>query len=79
MSCYLCRTEYRTNWSGFFCNKCKKIQDLLNIYGDRVTEVLDEVLVRTSCQQNNKLKNEIKKEIVKKEYLLRSKTEVKSD
>ena len=52
-----------------------EIQDLINIYGDRVHEVLEEVLVRTNSQQENKLKQQIKKEIVKKTYLLRSKDE----
>ena len=59
----MCRDEYRINTLGYYCLKCKKIQDLINIYGDRVHEVLEEVLVRTNSQQENKLKQQIKKEI----------------
>ena len=76
--CYLCRTEYRESLTGYYCLKCKKIQDLLNIYGPRVHDVLENVLVRAEDKQVNKIKQEINKEIgQKKEYLLRSKTEIK--
>jgi len=76
MYCYLCRSEYREKTiTGYYCNKCKRLQDLLNIYGDRVYEVCEEVLVRTNKQQDNKLKGELKKEIEKREYCLRSKNE----
>jgi hypothetical protein len=74
MYCYLCRNEYRERaLTGYFCAKCKRLQDLINIYDNRVYEVCEEVLVRTEKQQDNKLRGELKKEIEKKEYSLRSK------
>jgi len=72
MYCYLCLNEY-AGVTETYCTKCKRIKHLINIYGERVYEVLEEVLVRTPKQQENKLKYEIKKEIEKKEYDLRSK------
>jgi hypothetical protein len=74
MYCYLCRNEYREKTLGYFCTSCKRIQDLINIYEKRVSQVLEEVLVRTNKQQENKLKIALKQEIEKKEYSLRSKT-----
>ncbi len=74
MYCYLCRNEYREKpITGYFCIQCKRLQDLLNIYGERVYNVCEEVLVRTEKQQDKKLHTELKKEIEKKEYALRSK------
>jgi len=55
MTCYLCRTESRQNLLGYYCAKCKRIQDLLNLYGDEVYDVLEVCLVRTADQQQNKI------------------------
>ena len=65
MSCYLCRAEPRARYMGYYCEKCKRIQDTIAIYGDRVYEVVD--------KQEHKIKEEIKKEIETKEHNLRSK------
>ena len=54
MPCYLCRKENRENYLGYYCSKCKRIQDLINLYGDEVYEVLEICLVRTPDQQSNK-------------------------
>ena len=74
MSCYLCRSESRISYLGYFCENCKKIQDLISCYGTRVHQVIEEVLIRTPSQQNNKIKLELKKEIESKskQYNLRS-------
>ncbi len=63
MSCYLCRSESRMSYKGYFCDDCKKLQDLISCYGNRVHEVCTEVLLRKPNQQNNKIKQELKKEI----------------
>jgi len=65
--CYLCREKSRISSFGFYCHNCKKIQDLINVYGNRVYEVLEEVLIRKESQQKHKIVNEIKKEISRKE------------
>jgi hypothetical protein len=69
--CYLCLNEY-AGLTETFCPKCKRIKHHLSLNGDRVYEVLDNVLCRTPAQQQNKLNIEIKKEIENKEYNLRS-------
>ena len=58
--CKLCERE--TCLTTHVCEKCRRIKHLLNLYGDRVYEVLEEVLVRTDEKQENKIKQEIKKE-----------------
>jgi len=54
MVCYLCRNESREHLLGYYCAKCKRIQDLINLYGDEVYDVLEICLVRTPDQQANK-------------------------
>ena len=72
--CYLCRNNTRMSIStGFFCKNCKVIQDLISIHGDRVYEILEEVLTRSADKQNNKIKLEIKKEIDHKNKILSEK------
>jgi len=63
MTCYLCRTEPRVNLLGYYCSKCKRIQDLINLYGDEVYEVLEICLVRTPDQQTNKTNMITKKKL----------------
>ena len=74
MTCYLCRTEPRMNWSGYYCKKCKALQDAIACFGDRVYEIVDSVLLRKDKnKQQIKIADEIKKEIEVKEYNLKSK------
>ena len=72
--CYLCRTNERMYWSGYYCEKCKKLQDSIACFGDRVYEVIDSVLMRKDLEkQQIKIADEIKKEIEIKEANLRCK------
>jgi hypothetical protein len=70
-SCALCEKE--TCYISKFCDKCRRIKHHINLSGDRVYEILDNVLSRTIDKQNNKEKVEIKKEIETKQYNLRPK------
>ena len=63
--CVLCEKE--TCYIVKFCDRCRKIKHYLNLYNERVYEVLDSVLSREIDKQDNKINNEIKK------YSLRSK------
>ena len=60
-SCKLCEAQpcYTTN----FCDKCRKIKHLINLYGDRVHEVLDKVLMVNIVEQNAREHTEIKTEV----------------
>ena len=70
--CYLCETKERESYWVHYCTSCRKIKHLLNLYGDRVNEVLEHVLVRPVDKQEHKIKDEVKKDIEKKTYSLRS-------
>lgn len=58
--CKLCENE--TCLTTHVCEKCRRIKHLINLYGDRVYEVLEEVLVRTNDKQEHKIQAQIKKE-----------------
>lgn len=69
--CLLCEKE--SCYVSRFCPKCRRVKHLLNLYEERVYDVLENVLVRAGDKQDNKIKVELKKEIESKEYNLRSK------
>lgn len=71
LSCILCERE--TCYVSRFCIKCRRVKHLLNLYEDRVYEVLENVLVRAEDKQDNKIKVELKREIQTKECNLRNK------
>jgi hypothetical protein len=58
--CKLCEKE--TCMTTHVCEKCRRIKHLINLYGDRVFEVLEAVLVRNEDKQELKIQQEIKKE-----------------
>lgn len=58
--CRLCEIE--ACYTSHVCVKCRRIKHLLNLYGDRVYEVLEAVLVRSEDKQEIKIQNEIKLE-----------------
>ena len=72
MVCYLCEKKKDEGW-GYYCSQCRRVKHLLNLYGDRVYEVLEHVLVRTEDKQTYKINDTIKADIDAKQYSLRSK------
>lgn len=72
--CTLCSKSDEWLLVGRFCEKCKRIRHLLSIYGEDVYLTLEEVLVRDSSQQKNKINTTIKPKI---ERTLRSKDKEK--
>ena len=73
-SCAFCEKE--TVYVVSLCNKCRRIKHLLNLYDERVYEVLESVLVRNVEGQNNKVDNVLKKDLEKREYNLRKKNKL---
>lgn len=70
--CYLCERE--NVLTTYFCERCRRVKHLLNLYEDRVYDVLENVLVRNDEGQKKKESQEISKDIEKKkEYNLRNK------
>ena len=66
MNCTLCNNSEEWLITSRFCSKCRRIKHLLNLYGNEVYECLEEVLVRTKDQQDNKIKTSIKPVIERK-------------
>ena len=61
ISCTLCEKEYC--YISRFCDKCRRIKHLINLYGDDVYKTLEEVLVRTEKQQTLKIEKSIQPKI----------------
>lgn len=71
-SCVLCERE--TVILYHLCEKCRRVKHLINLYENRVYEVLENVLVRNEEGQQKKEGQEINKDIEKKkDYNLRNK------
>ena len=68
-TCVLCEKE--SCYTAKFCDKCRRIKHLINLYNDRVYSVLENVLVREVDKQENKVKAEINKVIEGKKFALR--------
>ena len=66
-SCVLCERE--TVILTHLCEKCRRVKHLINLYEDRVYDVLENVLVRNEEGQLKKESQEIEK---KKDYNLRN-------
>jgi len=64
LTCKLCEAE--TCYTTHFCDKCRKIKHLINLYGERVHEVLDKVLVVHKSEQQAREHTEIKGEVTKR-------------
>jgi hypothetical protein len=73
-TCYLCESKERESYWSHYCTSCRRIKHLLNLYGDRVNEVLEHVLVRAEDKQKYKINEKVKEDIEKKQYSLRSQT-----
>tara|TARA_R110002073_G_scaffold307835_1_gene477657 strand:+ start:194 stop:436 length:243 start_codon:yes stop_codon:yes gene_type:complete len=76
MVCALCEKPSEF-WFGSLCGKCRKIKHLMSIHGDRVYEILNNVLSRAKDKQIIKEAEEIKEEIISKQYNLRNKNSKK--
>ena len=64
-SCRLCEKRPVESWFGMWCVSCRKIKHYLNVYDERVIDILD--------KQENKIKMEIQTEIDVKECALKKK------
>lgn len=63
--CTLCEKE--TCYISKHCDKCRQIKHLINLYGDRVYDVLNCVLVRNETAISKKTEKELKNEKTKLE------------
>lgn len=71
-NCYLCE-ESREFFINYFCKDCSKLKRTISLYGKRVHEVVETVLIRQPEQQKLKINKELHKEEQSiKAYNLRS-------
>ncbi len=55
-NCYFCEKEPREYWGGYWCEGCRKIKNLANVYGfDRVLTILTECCIRNEDQLEKKI------------------------
>jgi len=71
-SCVFC--EENTVYTSYLCSSCRALKHIKLTYKQRFNEVINNVLVRTPEKQEYKIKDEIKKDIEKCQYSLRSAT-----
>ena len=72
MKCLFCESATNEYWFSNWCESCRKIKNLSNVYGfDRVLTILEKCCIRDEDQLEKKIKNHKTKlpEDVKEELL----------
>jgi len=65
-NCYFCEKKARESWGGYWCADCRKIKNILNIYGvEESLQILESVCIRNEQQRKNKINLEKKKIVIK--------------
>jgi len=63
MPCYFCEKEPRESYSGYWCQSCRKIKNLGNVYGfPRILEILNKCCIRNPDQLEKKIDTQKKKD-----------------
>jgi len=56
--CYFCEKESRESYGGYWCENCRKIKNLGNVYGfERVLKIMTKCCIRNEDQLENKIHN----------------------
>lgn len=56
--CYFCEKESREYFSGYWCESCRKIKNIGNVYGfERIMNILNKCCIRDENQLECKIKN----------------------
>ena len=75
-SCKFCLNNSVDTWFGNWCEKCHKLQRIINLFTiDKVMSVLENVLIVDDDTQEHKIKEELKTILTTREYNLRKKKE----
>ena len=62
MPCYFCEKNPKESYLGYYCESCRKIKNILNIYGvNESLQILESVCIRNEDQGNRKINMEKKK------------------
>ena len=71
-SCRFCLTEIVDTWFGSWCARCHKLQRMIALFsGEKMMDVLTSVLITDDNTREEKIKQELKTELVQREYKLR--------
>lgn len=58
MKCLFCESAPNEYWFGNFCENCRKIKNLANVYGfERVLNILTKTCIRDESQLEAKIKS----------------------
>ena len=72
MSCKFCLTESTESYFSTWCARCHKLQRLISLFGgDKIMNILENVLIVDKDTQQQKIKEELKGELTTREYSLR--------
>ena len=78
-SCKFCLNENVDTWFGSWCARCHKLQRMINLFGgEKISNILEHVLLVDEETQHEKIKEELKSELTTREYNLRRKKEKKN-
>jgi hypothetical protein len=65
-TCNFCEKAKIETWTGSWCETCRKLKNLGNVYGfEELYKICDRVCVRSNQQRTNKINMELKKEVKK--------------
>tara|TARA_R110002126_G_scaffold235791_1_gene379479 strand:- start:1239 stop:1484 length:246 start_codon:yes stop_codon:yes gene_type:complete len=77
--CKFCLTDTVDSWWGQWCVKCHRLQKLIALFGgEKVSEILETVLIVDKETQKEKIAGELKSELTTREYNLRARKEADS-
>ena len=77
-TCRFCLTENVDTWFGNWCSRCHKLQRMIALFsGEKIMDVLTSVLITDDNTREEKIKQELKQELVTREYTLRKRKDDK--
>ena len=77
-SCKFCLEESVDTWFGKWCARCHRLQRMIALFsGEKIMDVLTSVLITDDNTREEKIKEELKQELVSREYKLRKRKEDK--
>ena len=76
MACKFCLTEPTESYFSTWCARCHKLQRLISLFGgEKISTILENVLIVNDEVQQQKIKDELKGELTTREYSLRKRKE----
>ena len=76
MACKFCLTEPTESYFSTWCARCHKLQRLISLFGgEKISTILENVLIVNDEVQEQKIKDELKGELTTREYSLRKRKE----